>query len=100
MSLSLGELRARMRTRGAPLLGLAPASSSDRNLQPTLSEVSVRLGHAIETFRVAEIFRPRSSLPAASYKGAEASIVELNRMIKGSSKLNPPRGRGMPCREV
>jgi hypothetical protein len=35
-----------------PLLGLAPASSSDRNLHPTLFDVCVRLGHAIETFGV------------------------------------------------
>jgi hypothetical protein len=33
-----------------PLLGLAPASSSDRKLHPTLSDASVRLDNAIETF--------------------------------------------------
>jgi hypothetical protein len=64
-----------------PLLGLAPASSSDRNLHPTLSDVSMRLGHAIPTSLVAEMFRAWSP-PGASYKGAARFSLEPNRKLE------------------
>jgi hypothetical protein len=38
----------------------------------------MRLGHAIETFPVVEIFRAWSPLPEASYKGAAGFSLEPN----------------------
>ena len=68
-----------------PLLGLAPASSSDRNLHPTLSDVSVRLGHAIETFGSLKYSEAWSPATAATSKGAAGFSLEPNTKLSKSS---------------
>jgi hypothetical protein len=71
-----------MRTRGAPTTRAGSGQLLRSDLHPTLSDVRVRLGHAIETFRVAEIFRSVITSHGSTYKGAGGFSLELNRKLE------------------